>query len=222
MPAPDAPHHPPDRQHGDRHEQRGGERYVDRHAFVVQALHQIAEQADHVIAHRGDRQPFDRGLQAQLQPRALVHRLEQVAVLPLHLDVDPRAQQIGGARQFFRQVGLPLLGGRAGAHRRRHAPRQERRPGRQAFDLALADRAAAAAARSRYRRGWRRSGTGSPPRPLPVRRRARSIRRAGGDCRPACSARRISSVTSASRVSMRLIEGVSRCASGRPSSASVR
>ncbi len=47
--------------------------------------------------------------------------------------------KIGGARELFRQIGLPVLGGGAGAHRRRHAPRQERRPGGETFDLALAD-----------------------------------------------------------------------------------
>ena len=33
-----------------------------------------------------------------MQPRALVHRFEQVAVLPLDIHVDARTQKIGGAR----------------------------------------------------------------------------------------------------------------------------
>src|SRR5665647_2500180 len=140
MLAADAPEHEPDRQHCHRHEQRGGDRYIDRHAFVAQAFEQIAEQPDHIITDGGDRQSFDGRLQAQLQPRAVVHGLEQVAVLPFHFDVHPRAQEIGGAGELCRQVGLPLLGGGAGAHRWRHAPRQERRPGRQRTGLALADR----------------------------------------------------------------------------------
>ena len=105
----------------------------------MRALHQIAEQPDHVIAHRADRQALDRGLQPQRQPRALVHRFEQVAVLPLQLDVHLGAQQIGGARQLLRQRRLPLRGGGAGAHGRLHAPRQERGPARKSLDPALAD-----------------------------------------------------------------------------------
>ncbi len=222
FPSPDAAHHPPDRQHRDRHEQSGGERNIDRHAFVVRALHQVAEQADDVIADGGDRQAFDRGLQPQLQSRALVHRLEQIAVLPLQLDVDAGAQQIGGARELFRQMSpaAPRW------WRRCASPAPCAAPGTTTRSASLRPCArrwsAGADARSRYRRGWRRSGTGWRRRPLPARRRARSIRRAGDDCRSSLSARRISSVTSASRFSMRLIEGISRCASGRPSSASVR
>jgi hypothetical protein len=52
--ATDAPKHKPDRRDRHRHEQRGGERYVDRNAFLAQAFHQIAEQSDHVITDGGD------------------------------------------------------------------------------------------------------------------------------------------------------------------------
>src|ERR1039457_5948479 len=54
-------------------------------------------------------------------------------------DVDASAQQIGGARQLQRKTRLPVLDGDAGAQRRFHSPRQERGPGWQPTNLALAD-----------------------------------------------------------------------------------
>src|SRR6185437_9751394 len=101
MSAPHTPNDPPDCQYRDRHEQCRRERDVDRHPFIVRALDQITEQAHHVVANGGHRQSFDGRLQPQLQPRALVHRAQQVAVLPLKLHVNPRAQQIGGARELL-------------------------------------------------------------------------------------------------------------------------
>ena len=151
-------------------------------------LHQIAEQADHVIAHRGHRQPFHRGLQAQLQAGARVHRLEQIAVLLLELDVDARAQQVGGARQLFRQVvcrsSVAMQVRMAGCMRRARNDDQVGKPSTLRSPMVCRR-----IARSRYRRGWRRSGKGWPPRPLPVRRQARSVRRAGGGCRSVLGAR---------------------------------
>ena len=93
------------------------------------ALGEIADQPDHVIGHCGDRQTLDRLLQAKLQPGAVVHRGEQVAVLLLDLDVDPGAQQCRRPRQLARQIGLPFLDRAASAHGRRDAALQEAGPG---------------------------------------------------------------------------------------------
>jgi hypothetical protein len=93
----------------------------------VRAFRRISEQADDVIADRRHRQALDRRLQAHLQLRAPVHGLQQVAVLLLQLDVDPRAQQVCAARELGREVGLARLHRRAGAHDGRHAARQEGR-----------------------------------------------------------------------------------------------
>ena len=67
------------------------------------------EQPDDIIADRRDGETFDSRLQPQLQPRALVHRAQQITVLLLDLHIDPGAQQTGGARELLGQIRLPLL-----------------------------------------------------------------------------------------------------------------
>ena len=61
---PDAAYDPPDRENSGRHEQRGGERNVDRHAFVMRAFDELNELPDHVVTDRRDRETFDRRLQS--------------------------------------------------------------------------------------------------------------------------------------------------------------
>jgi hypothetical protein len=60
-------------------------------------------------------------------------------VLLLQFDIDARAQQMGRARELFRQIRLPLLRRGAGAHRRPHAAGEKRALVREAVDRALAD-----------------------------------------------------------------------------------
>src|SRR5690242_16094039 len=79
--ASDAPHHPPDRQNGDRNEERSRKRNVDWRAFVVRAFDEVTKQVDDIIADGGDRQSFDCRLQPQLQSCPLIHRTQQIAVL---------------------------------------------------------------------------------------------------------------------------------------------
>ena len=110
-----------------------------RQALIVGGPHQITEQPNDIIGDGRDRETLHRGLQPELQPRARVHRFQEFLVLLLQFDVDAGAQQIGGARQLQRKTRLPILDGDAGAQRRFHSPRQERGPGWQPTNLALAD-----------------------------------------------------------------------------------
>ena len=82
-------------------------------------------EADRVVADRDDRQPLHRLLQPKLHRRALVHRPQHLDVPRLVRHVDAGAEQVGGALGPAGQVGQPLLGGAAGAHRRVEAPHHE-------------------------------------------------------------------------------------------------
>ena len=85
----------------------------------------IADKPDPVIGDGGDRQPFDRLLQPQLVLRALVHRLQQVAVLPLDDHLGLGAHQVAGTGDAFGQPRKPFGKGAAAVERRRHPPAEE-------------------------------------------------------------------------------------------------
>ena len=86
---------------------------------------QIADKADTIIGHRRDRQPFHRLLQAQLLAGTGVHRLQQVAVLPLDDHLRLGLQQVAGAGDPLGQARQPLGKGPAAVQRRCHAPPEE-------------------------------------------------------------------------------------------------
>lgn len=122
MTASDAPDHQRHGEHDHGYRKAGGQAGVHCDTGIAGAFRQVGQEADHVIADGRNREPFHGLLQPQLRLSAAVHRLEEIAVLLLKLDIDARAQEVGGARQLARQAFLPIGDGAqvrmAGAMRR--------------------------------------------------------------------------------------------------------
>gem|GEM_PF-5615009 len=72
--AANAAHGEPDAENDEGYGRAGQRLRRDLDTYAMQKLGEIADEADDVIGDRGDRQAFDRLLQAQLQMGALIHR----------------------------------------------------------------------------------------------------------------------------------------------------
>ena len=176
----------------------------------------------HVVADRGHRQALDRLLQAQLQARAAVHRIEQApgsAATARHRRGRAAVRRRGRACATGPAAGFSSV--MAGAHRRLHAAGEEIGEARIALDRLLIHRLQPEARRSRHRRA-----TGAEAE----RRRGRagfdlsgqqaSIRPGACDWSrsPSDVARKRPPILTSSFSTWR-ISGCRRCASGRPSMA---
>jgi hypothetical protein len=98
----DATHYPGDADERERHHDGCTQSRIDVDTGAMRSLKHKMGKARDVVGDGRHRQPLDRLLQPQLDAPALVHRVKQVPVLILDLDLHPRAQEVGGPRQFAR------------------------------------------------------------------------------------------------------------------------